>query len=288
MIKIITDTSANLPEEMLGELDIKAIPFHYTVDGIEYPSPQSDNKLFDGAPFYCALRKGAVAHTSMVNSHAFKQAFEAVLSQGTDIVYVGMSSGISGAYQASVFAAEEMRKRFPERKIAVIDTRAASLGEGLPVLHAARMNQAGADFEDIVNSTQRNSASICQYFTVEDLVYLKRGGRISGAAAFVGNVLQIKPILMGNDDGKIVIHHKERGRRKSLEALVKHYEELVSDKNDPVGIAHADSEEDARHVAQRIRESGHQGNMIIVCYEPVTGAHVGPGTIALFFYGIHR
>lgn len=288
MIQIITDTSANLPEEMLRELNIEMVPFHYTVDGVEYPSPQSNNKLFDGAPFYDALRKGAVAHTSMVNTHAFCQAFEPFLTQGTDIIYVGMSSGISGAYQASVCAAQEMRKRFPERKIAVIDTRAASLGEGLPVLHAARMNRNGFAFDEIVSSTQNNSAFICQYFTVEDLVYLKRGGRISSAAAFVGNVLQIKPILMGDLDGKIVIHHKERGRRKALVALVQRYEELIADKKAPVGIAHADSEEDANYLAQRLRESGHQGELIITCYEPVTGAHVGPGTIALFFYGIHR
>lgn len=288
MIQIITDTSANLPEEMLKELNIEVIPFHYTVDGVEYPSPQSNNEPFNGAPFYAALRKGAIAHTSMVNTHSFCQAFEPFLIQGTDIIYVGMSSGISGAYQGSVFAAEEMRKRFPQRKIAIIDTRAASLGEGLPVLHAARMNQAGFDFEEIVTRTQNNSAFICQYFTVEDLFYLKRGGRISGTAAFVGNVLQIKPILMGDHDGKIVIHHKERGRRRALQALVQRYEELVADKNAPVGIAHADSEEDARYVAQKIRESGHQGEMIITCYEPVTGAHVGPGTIALFFYGTRR
>ncbi len=288
MIQIFTDTSANLPEEMLRELNIEVVPFHYTVDGIEYPSVQSNNKLFDGAPFYDALRKGAIAHTSMVNTHSFCEAFEPVLLQGTDIIYVGMSSGISGAYQGSVCAADEMRKRFPQRNIAVIDTRAASLGEGLPVLHAARMNKDGFKFDEIVSSTQKNSAVICQYFTVEDLVYLKRGGRISSAAAFVGNVLQIKPILRGDHDGKIVIHHNERGRRKALQALVQRYEELVADRNAPVGIAHADSEEDAQYLALRIRECGHQGEMIITCYEPVTGAHVGPGTIALFFYGIHR
>ena len=146
--------------------------------------------------------------------------FEKVLLAGNDIIYVGMSSGISGAYQSSVAAAEEMRKSFPQRKIAVIDTRAASLGEGLPLLHAARMNRDGIDFDEIVASTKDNSAFICQYFTVEDLVYLKRGGRISGAAAFVGNVLQIKPILMGDNEGKIVVHHNDRGRRKALAALV--------------------------------------------------------------------
>ncbi len=288
MIQIITDTSSNLPDEMLREFNIEVVPFHYIIDGIEYPSAQSNNELLSGAAFYDALRKGAVAHTSMVNVHAFSEAFEKILLAGNDIIYVGMSSGISGAYQSSVVAAEEMRKSFPQRKIAVIDTRAASLGEGLPLLHAARMNRDGIDFDEIVASTKENSAFICQYFTVEDLVYLKRGGRISGAAAFVGNVLQIKPILMGDNDGKIVVHHNERGRRKALAALVQRYEELVSDKSAPVGIAHADSEEDARLVAQKIRESGHSGEMIITCYEPVTGAHVGPGTIAIFFYGIHR
>lgn len=288
MIKIFTDTSANLPEQTLQSLDIEVIPFHYTVNGIEYPSPQSGNRLLEGAPFYHAMRNGAAVHTSMINTSAFCQAFESSLGAGIDVIFIGMSSGISGAYHASMDAAEQLRRQYPQRKIATIDTRAASLGEGLVVLHAAQMNQSGASFEQIVASTVENAASVCQYFTVEDLVYLKRGGRISGAAAFVGNILQIKPILMGNDEGKIVVHHKERGRKRALEALVRQYEELVLDQKRPVGVAHADSEADAYHLAQRLRETGHQGELIITCYEPVTGAHVGPGTIALFFYGIRR
>ncbi len=288
MFKIYTDTSANLPAEIMQNYDLEEIPLHYTVNGEEFPSSEESKAEFDGKLFYSAMRNGAEVKTDMINTSAFCDAFEKSLVLGIDIIYIGMSSGLSGTYHASVKAAEEMRERYPLRKIATIDTLAASLGEGLPVLFAARLKEGGASFEEVVTLTQKNSASICQYFTVEDLMYLKKGGRVSSATAILGNILQIKPILMGDNDGMIVLNHNARGRKKALEALVKKYQELVSDMNAPVGIAHGDCVEDAEHLAQRLRESGHQGETLICYYEPVTGSHVGPGTVALFFYGIHR
>jgi DegV family protein with EDD domain len=288
MYRIYTDTSANLTPELYRQYGLIIVPFHYTVDGSEHPSAAEDPLVFEGEAFYDAMRKGAEVQTSMVNVGAFCDAFEESLSAGTDVIYIGMSSGISGAYQSSVIAAEELRERYPERKIAVIDTHAASLGEGLPLLFAAKLRDAGASFEEVVSRTLENSASICQYFTVEDLMYLKKGGRISGAAAVVGNILHIKPILRGDEAGRIVLHRRERGRKKALEALAHKYRELVSDMSAPAGIAHADSPEDAESLARSLREIGHTGEMLIVCYEPVTGSHVGPGTVALFFYGVHR
>ena len=288
MYTIYTDTSANLSPHMIRQYGLHVVPLHYTIHGVTYPPLEDGGESITGQQYYDAMRKGAPVHTSMINASTFGSAFGKSLSVGTDVIYVGMSGGISGTNQAAVQAAVEMREKYPERKIAVIDTKAASLGEGLAVLFAARLKAAGASFEEVVEKTRMNSASICQYFTVEDLTYLKKGGRISGAAALVGNILQIKPILKGDEEGRIVLCHKERGRKRSMEMLVSRYQELVADLNAPVGIAHGDSEEDAGYLARRIKESGHAGEMLMECYEPVTGSHVGPGTIALFFYGVHR
>lgn len=288
MFNIYTDTSANLPDEMISKYGLRVLPLHYTVDGREYPASGDNGASFDGKYFYDSMRKGAAVQTSMVNVGAFCDAFEESLSAGTDVIYIGISSGVSGTYHSSVVAADELRERYPERKIVTIDTRAASLAEGLLVWHAAELKNAGASFEDVVTQTTEKSAFICQYFTVEDLVYLKRGGRISGAVAMLGNILQIKLILMGNKEGKIVLHGKTIGRKKSLEALVKAYRELVSDKNAPVGISHADCAEDAQRVAEQIRKLGCRGDILINCFEPVSGSHAGPGAVAIFFYGIRR
>lgn len=288
MFAIYTDTSANLPERIIQQYGLHIVPLHYMVNGTVYPSPEHDAKPLEGRLFYAVMRQGASVQTSMTNTTDFCTAFEESLSEGTDVIYIGMSSGISGTHYAAVQAANEMRKKYPDRKVAIIDTRAASLGEGLPVLFAARMREAGASFEEVAAQTEKNSQAICQYFTVEDLMYLKRGGRISGAAAFVGNILQVKPILKGDEEGRIILSHKERGRKRALEALAAKYRELVSDTGAAVGIAHADSVENAEYLAQRIREAGHREEILIEFYEPVTGSHVGPGTIALFFYGKHR
>ena len=288
MFKIYTDTAANLPDELIAKYELGVVPLHYTVDGREYSAAGDNGAPFDGKAFYDAMRKGAVVQTSMVNVGAFCDAFEESLSAGIDVIFIGISSGVSGTYHSAAIAADEMRERYPERKIAAVDTRAASLGEGLPVLYAAELKDAGASFEEVVSRTTEKSDSVCQYFTVEDLVYLKRGGRISGAAAMLGNILQIKPILMGDEEGKIVLHGKTIGRRKALTELVKTYQELVSDFGEPVGISQADCPEDAERLTQQLREHGCSGDILTVCFEPVTGSHVGPGTLAVFFYGIHR
>jgi len=288
MFKIYTDTSANLPSDIIRRYDLEEIPLYYTINGKEFPLSEENATEFDGKSFYDAIRNGAEIKTQMINISSFCDAFEKSLSQGIDVIYIGMSSGISGTYDASVKAAEEMQKKYPQRKIATIDTRAASLGEGLVVLYAAKLKEAETPFEKIVTLAEENSTLICQYFTVENLVFLKRGGRISGAIALLGNILQIKPILMGNEKGMIVLHHNEHGRKRALEALVSKYQELVSDISAPVGIAHGDCIEDAEYLTKRLKESGQQGEIIINCYEPVTGSHVGPGALALFFYGIHR
>lgn len=199
-----------------------------------------------------------------------------------------MSGGISGTAHAAAMAVQELQEEFPERKIAAIDTYAASLGEGLLVIEAARMLENGAPFSLIVEQISRRRHTMCQYFTVDDLAYLERGGRVSKAAAIVGTVLKIKPLLRGDEEGKIVLCGKTRGRKQSLTALADFYEKLVADKSEEIGIAHADDAAGAQFLLDALRQRGFTGECLTVCYEPVTGSHVGPGTVALFFQGIHR
>jgi DegV family protein with EDD domain len=288
MFKIFTDTGADLPDELVRRYDLGVLPLSYTVDGVEYPSQDSPDTMLKGKPFYDALRNGADSHTSMVNIAAFCEAFEECLVQGVDVLYIGMSSGVSGTYQASALAVQELAEQYPQRKIMTLDTRAASLGEGLPVLYAAQLKDAGSPLEEVAAKTREDYANICQYFTVEDLMYLKKGGRISGAAALLGNILQIKPILMGTEAGEIALYRKERGWKRTLEALAAIYGELVADRDRPMGIAHADNPEAAELLAGKLRERGQRGEIHTVFFDPVTGSHVGPGAVALFFYGIHR
>ena len=286
MIKIFTDTSANLPAELIKKHGLTVVGFSYSVNGVEVKEdPEAD---FDGKAFYGAMREGAQVKTAMVNIGTFTEAMDAELSAGNDIIYIGMSGGISGTAHAARVAAEDLSEIYPERRIAVIDTLAASLGEGLQVLEAAEMLEAGASFDGIVDTVNKKRLTMCQYFTVDDLEYLKRGGRISRVASVVGTVLKIKPLLTGNDDGKIVLCGKARGRRQSLMDLAERYDALVRHKDERIGIAHADDEAGAAILLGLLRSKGFTGECITVCYEPVTGAHVGPGTVALFFRGIHK
>jgi len=286
MIKLFTDTSANLPVELINSHGIRVLPFAYTVDGIA--ADYSYDMDFDGQGFYNAMRAGADVKTSLINVGSFIAAFEEVLSAGDEVLYIGMSGGISGTANSAAIAVNELRGQYPQRSIAAIDTYAASLGEGLLVLDAAEMIAAGENFDSIVEATLTKRATLCQYFTVDDLVYLKKGGRLSGTAAFIGNILHIKPLLMGDDTGHIILCGKVRGRKHALSALADKYEALCCDKGARIGIAHADDEAGALWLLDRLRERGLTGECVFVCYEPVTGSHVGPGTIALFYPGIHK
>lgn len=286
MTKLYTDTSANLPLALLREYDIAVIPFSYTVNGMA--EDYNEETDFDGKAFYDAMRRGAEVKTSMVNPATAAAFFERALAQGDDVLYVGMSGGISGTAHAASLAVEELKEEFPERKVASIDTYAASLGEGLLVVEAARMLENGASFDEIVEKISQRRHVMCQYFTVDDLAYLERGGRVSKAAAIVGTVLKIKPLLRGDEEGKIVLCGKTRGRKQSLTSLADFYEKLVANKTEEIGIAHADDAQSAQFLLDELRKRGFTGDCLTVCYEPVTGCHVGPGTVALFFYGVHR
>ena len=286
MTKLYTDTSANLPLALLREYDIAVIPFSYTVNGVA--EDYNEETDFDGKAFYDAMRRGAEVKTSMVNPATAAAFFERALAQGDDVLYVGMSGGISGTAHAAALAAEELREKYPHAKIMTIDTYAASLGEGLQVLEAAELLRAGKSFEEVGDRILARRPHMCQFFTVDDLNYLKRGGRISGAAALVGSVLGIKPILRGDETGHIVSCGKVRGNKKAYAALADYFDKRALDKTARIGIAHADNSDGTDYLLGLLRERGFTGECLEVYYEPVTGAHVGPGTVALFFYGTEK
>lgn len=283
MVKLFTDTSANLPLKLIQKYGITVVPFSYTINNKE--PGYNENTEFDGKAFYNAMRDGAKVNTSMIGVGKFVECFEKSLNDGDDIMYIGMSGGISGAAHSAALAVSELRDKYPARRICAIDTYAASLGEGMLVLKAAGMAEQGSGFDDIEQHILQLRHNMSQFFTVGDLEYLKKGGRISRAVALIGGMLNIKPILRGDRRGQIVLCDKVRGEKRARAALVAKYSEMVLDKSADIGIAHADNEQGADELIRLLRQSGFTGESLTVCYEPVTGAHVGPDSIALFFYG---
>ena len=281
---VVTDTSANLPSAVLREREITAAPFSYYVDGREFTC--TDTEAFDGASYYGAIREGTRVSTSLVSPGRFLEYFRPPLEKGLDLVYVGMSSGISGAYSCSTVAADQLRGEFPDRKIYTVDTLGASLGEGLLALIAADMRDEGKSAEETAERLEYLKVGMCQVFTVDDLMHLRHTGRLSNAKALIGTVLNIKPLLKGNENGSIVSFAKIRGRKRSVEGIAEQYDKLVENPADQViGIAHADCQADAEYLISMLRRNNPPKDIMLVDYEPVTGSHVGPGALALFFFG---
>ena len=282
--RIFTDTSANLPTDLTEAKGITVVPFSYCLNGEEFMC--TDTRSFDGAGFYGAIRKHASVSTSQINPFRYEEYMEPVLQAGSDILYIGMSSGISGSFASSSVAIEQLRAKYPERDIRAVDTLSASLGEGIVVLKAVEYLEHGMDIDEAEKRLNELSRKVCQIFIVDDLMHLRRTGRLSNAVALAGAVLQIKPMLKGNEKGQIVCIKKERGRRRAIESLVKVYENYIENAEEQiVGISHADCAEDAEYLASRLREVAAPKEILTVCYEPVTGSHVGPDTLALFFVG---
>ena len=280
MVHIITDNAANLPQALREQYGIEELCLTYTVDGV----PADTSVEFDGRGFYDALRHGASVQTSMVTPDAAQKGMEPYLINGEDVLYVGLSSGVSGTCWGVGLVARELAEKYPERKIRVLDTRGASLGEGLIVLAAAKLAAEGRVIEEIAVRCEELCGKMRQHFMVDDLKFLRKGGRISGSAALAGTLLQIKPILQGDEEGTIVQLAKVRGKKAGMDELVALYDQMVEDRSAPVGISHASSPADALHIATRLRQVGCTGEILTVCHEPVTGAHVGPGMLAVYFY----
>lgn len=281
---IVTDTSANLPTSLANERGLKIIPFSYFVEGEEKTCINTEE--FNGKAFYDLIRKGTKVTTSLITPYRFTSSLTPLLESGQDVLLISMSSGVSSSFRSAMTAVEHLRKLFPERKIEAIDTLGASLGEGIPVLKAAECRDAGMSLEETAEAVRQTCRRMYQVFTVDDLMHLRRSGRCSNASAIMGTVLNIKPLLKGDENGKIVAYNKVRGRRRAIDAMAEKYAWLAKEpETQTVGIAHTDCEKDALTLAKAINEIAPPKEILMVMYEPVTGAHVGPGALALFFAG---
>ena len=284
--KIFTDSSSDLGDARLLSWGVPSLSltFRFTDSEAEYKN--SDMSIGE---FYEEMRSGRVAKTAAVSVGSFSEAFEAILKGGEDILYVGFSSGLSTTYNSAAIAARELMAKYPERKIVCVDSLCASAGLGLLLSLALDAQARGEDIETVGAMLEQTKLSVCHWFTVEDLVYLKRGGRISPTAAFVGNMLGIKPVMHVDNEGHLVNVTKVRGRRASIAALADRYSALALTPNSGrVYISHAACEEDARLLSDMIESRHGVKAEIITDVGPVIGAHSGPGTLALFFLGKER
>ncbi len=267
---------------------ISLLPCEYTVNG-KPETYYGDVESFDAHSFYEGLKNGNIVKTSLLNTQLFLSHFRPVLEKGLDIIYVSMSSGISGTYQAAVIAAKELMEEFDKRFIHIVDSHGCGFGNGLLATRAARLARKKINAREAAQILDEEVPHTCQYFTVDDLNFLKRSGRVSGVTAKIGTVLHIKPILYGDKEGHIVACNKVRGRAKSIEALVKKFEEKKMDIQDqPICISHGDCLPDALNLADQVSFL-YPGAQITICqHEPFSGAHVGPGMLGLFFRGTER
>ena len=282
---LMTDSSADLPRSLIEELDIQVLQLNVTMEG-EEPRP---NDQIDVKEFYGALRQKRSATTSTVSIESFLEAMEAVLASGKDILYLGFSSGLSGTYNAGFVAAGELSEKYPDRKIYTVDTLCASLGEGLLVYTVAKMKQDGADIETVRAFAEEQKLNLCHWFTVDDLFFLKRGGRVSAATAVMGSLLSIKPVMHVDDAGKLINVLKARGRKDAINQLFfKIRDTAINVSEQTVFISHGDCLEDAEYLAERIRNELSVKTVVIDYVGPVIGAHAGPGVLALFFFGTQR
>jgi DegV family protein with EDD domain len=282
---IFTDSSSNITPDLAHQAGIEVIPLTCLTKEGEMPC-YSDDTEFNGHSFYEELRETGPVKTSMVNMSQFLHAFEPIVKAGQDILFFAMSSGISGTYAAAKEAAAELMKEYPGRVIRVVDTLAASFGEGIFALKAAVMRKARASLDAVTKWGEDNKRRMCQYFTVDDLMFLHKGGRVSSLTARIGSLANIKPLLTGDSEGKIVSCGKVIGRKKSLQALADLFDQHApaSEEGEIVAIAHGDCEADANYLAGLLKKKRSVKDVLIRCYEPGTGSHVGPGAMALFFF----
>ena len=285
---ILTDSSADLGVDMLRQLDVQVLPLSFSM-GTQIYHNYPDNREIDPHAFYQLLRQGQVATTSAINMAQYTDALEPLLQEGKDVLVLAFSSGLSTTYNSSRLAVEELQEKYPERKIYTVDTLCASLGQGLLVYLAAKERDAGKSIEQVRDWVEENKLHICHQFTVDDLHFLKRGGRISATTAVVGSMLQIKPVLHVDNEGHLINIAKARGRQASLKALVDKMEKTAIDPaNQVVFISHGDCPEDAQTVEKMVKERFGVKEVYINYVGPVIGAHSGPGTLALFYVGSER
>ena len=286
--QIITDSTSDLTQELVDELDVEVIPMDFTI-GKDLYKDYPDDRSISPKDFYRRISEGESSTTNQISMITFAEAFEPHLKAGKDVLYLGFSSALSGTYNNSVLAARELAEKYPERKIRTVDTLCAAFGEGLLVWYAVQKKREGASIEETAEWAEQNRLHLHQWFTVDDLNHLKRGGRISGAAAVMGTMLGIKPVLHVNGKGGLSMVDKVRGRRQALEDMVKHMELTCENpKNQMIFISHGDYQEGSDYIQQLITEKFGCTQFRIAPIGPVIGAHLGTGSVLLFYFGKDR
>ena len=283
---ILTDSACDISKEILDSWNVGfvSLTFKFTDSDIEY-----QNSDMPVEKFYAEMRAGRVAKTAAINVDTFIDLFEKELERGNDILHIGFSSGLSSTYNAARMAGEQLKEKYPDRKIITVDSLAASAGQGLLVYLTVQKKNEGASIEEAAEYAKGLVPHICHWFTVDDLVYLKRGGRVSATAAFFGNALGIKPVMHVDDEGHLVPVTKVRGRRTSIATMANMYTELAEDlTGGTVFISHGDCINDAELLSKMLKDKHGVDVQIITSVGTVIGAHSGPGTLALFFVGKHK
>ena len=283
---IITDSGSDINSEILKEWGVESIDLSFRFESEDRAYLASE---MDINTFYNRMREGGVAKTMAINPETFTVEFEKALSQGKDVIYLGFSSGLSTTFNSSKIAAEDLKEKYPDRRIECVDSLCASAGQGLFVYLVAEKSNSGADFDEVIEYAKSIVLNMCHWFTVDDLVYLKRGGRVSPAVALVGKVLGIKPVLHVDNEGKLISMSKARGRKAALSALADKYGELAnSEYSDTVFISNADCMDDVKELEAMLKSRYNVNVKLITDIGTVIGAHAGPGTIALFFVAKER
>lgn len=286
--EIVTDSAANLTDEIIDSYGLNIVSLTFHVADKDYYSYVKGQPT-DIKQYYDMMRAGQTISTSQMGIEACRDVFDRILAQGKDLLYIGFSSALSGTYNAGALTAADLREKYPERKIYTIDTLSASLGEGLLVYYAAEQRKAGRSIDEVFTWLKENILRMCHWFTVDDLQFLKRGGRLSATTALVGTILGIKPIMHVNDEGQLVPVGKVRGRKSAIEALVKEMAATcVKPQEQMIFITHGDCIDDAKLLEKMVNERFNVKGVVINYVDPVIGAHSGPGTLALFFLGSKR
>ncbi|MDD7369069.1 MAG: DegV family protein [Berryella intestinalis] len=287
--ELVTDTSSNLVDDVIERFGIHVLPLQFTVDGTAYQSYLKGEKS-DLKRFYTMMREGKVITTSLPILSASDKTLRGILEQGKDLLYLGFSSGLSGTFQATALLLDQLAREYPERTVLYVDTLAASGGEGLLVYKAALMASEGASIIEVRDWVEENKLRLAHWFTVDDLMFLFRGGRVSRTSAWAGTMLNIKPVMHVDDEGHLIPLEKVRGRKKSIQGLFKHMEATALEpvEEQTVYITHGDCPEDAEALADLIRARWEGIDITINYIDPVIGAHSGPGTLALFFLATGR
>jgi len=286
--ELLTDSCANLTESLIEELDLNIVSMLFTIGDKEYAG-YTKGEHTDLKQFYDRMRNKEKITTSQVNTDSFLEIMEPILKEGKDILYISFSSALSGTCQSANIASDMLKEKYAEREIRVVDSLAASMGEGLLVYYAAKLRLDGKSLSEVASFVEDNRLKLAHWFTVDDLFFLHRGGRLSSTSALLGTMLGIKPVLHVDNEGRLILVEKVRGRKKALDKLIeKMLETIEKPEEQTIFISHGDCPEDAAYIEAKIREKFNVKDIFINYIDPVIGSHSGPGTVALFFLASKR